>query len=584
MAKRLVLAASGQLKADLVIKQARLINVYSGEIIPGTDVAVKYGRIVYVGPNAGHTVGDTTRIIKAQNRFLAPGFIDAHTHLDLYCTPREFVKGFMRHGTTCVFAEPAEFVSVFGYEGMKLFLREVSGLPIKVFSLVPMCSLQDPKLGSSREMSPEEVEEAMGREEVLGLGETVAWNRILNLDADYFRKMDAARSANKRVEGHTAGAHDYKLSALAAAGISSCHEAVQERDVYERLRLGLWTMLRHGGVRNDLAETIPALIKGRLDTRRAILVSDGMDPGVLAREGHMDLLVREAITLGLNPVTAVQMASLNPAEHYRMADYIGGVAPGRWADMVLLNDLRKVKVHTVISNGRPVSVAGRPLAQLKPFSYPARYLTSIKIRDKLSPQRFMVRASGASARVRVIQFVSESITKELVWELPIREGSLLPVPDRDILKAAVIDRHWNTGRLCVGFVKGFGSRLGAVASSVNFDENNLVVIGHREADMAQAANWIRQKQGGIVIVDKGKLLETLPLPLAGTCSLKPASYVGARLNAINQRLRASGSRLERPLNALIFLTFVTLPRIKMTDRGIVDVKKREFLPLFVVDP
>jgi adenine deaminase len=354
--------------------------------------------------------------------------------------------------------------------------------------------------------------------------------------------------------------------------------------VYERLRLGLWTMLRQGAVRNDLTATLPALLKGRLDTRRAVLVSDGIDPWVLSQEGHMDLLVREAIKLGLDPVTAIQMASLNPAEHYRMADHIGGIAPGRCADMVLLNDLSKVKVETVISNGRQVSSGGRLLAQVKPFSYPARYLASIKIRDKLSPDQFVINASGTSARVRVIQLVAESVTKELILELPVQEGRIPADPDRDILKAAVIDRHWNSGRLSLGFVKGFGSRLGAVASSVNFDENNLVVIGHRETDMVQAANWIRERQGGIVVVDRGRVLEALPLPLAGTCSLKPARHVGARLNGINQRLRAGGAKFERPLNAVVFLTFVTLPSIKMTDRGIVDVKARKFLPLLVDNP
>lgn len=580
IAKKLVLTATGKVKADMVITGGRLVNVYSGEIL-NWQVAVKDAFIAYVGENAAHTMGPKTRIIKAEGRYLVPGFIDAHTHIDWYLTPTEFIKGFIKHGTTALFAEPAEFVSALGFAGFKLFLREVKAAPIKVFTSIPMCSLQDPAFCTSRELSYREVKEALSWENVEGLGEMVSWPRILDLDKDYFGKIGLALAAKKKIEGHTSGAHDWKIAAQVAAGVSSCHESVQASDVAERLRLGLWTMLRYGGVRDDLSRTLAPLVSGSLDTRRAVLVSDSVDPVDLEKEGHMDAVVRRAIGQGLDPIKAIQMVTLNAAEHFGREDRIGGLAPGRYADILLLKDLHQVEVEAVISNGKLIFQRGKPLIPIKPFPYPHYAFNTVKLPQEFAAQKLKIEKSGASARVRAMELISESISRERIEELPVVNGAIQPVPEKDVLKLAVIDRHFNKARTCVGFIKGFQSKLGATATSMSFDDNNIVVVGRNDADMALAVNTIKKWQGGLVLVDQGKVVEGLPLPLAGTCSLKPARYVAEMLIRINERLKNSGCPFQRPINALIFVTFVTLPRLKMTDRGLVDTKNRRFVPLLV---
>ena len=578
--KKLVSVASGREKAELVIKGGTLINVYTGEVLPRTDVAIAAGRVAYVGPDASHTTGPRTKVINAEGLHISPGFIDAHTHLDIYCTPTEFARVFITHGTTTIFSECIELASVLGYAGVKLFMREAKSLPLKVYTLIPMCSAQDLALSSSHSLTLEEVGEGLKDNRVKGLGEVVSWPRVLSLDEDYFSKMALAKRAGKRIEGHSPGARGWKLVAYSASGITSCHESINGDDTMERLRLGMWAMIRYGGVRKDLKTAIRPLLDDKLKARRAVLVSDSTDPREALKFGHMDEVVRQAIREGLDPTTSIQMVTLNPAEHFGMEAEIGGVAPGRSADILLIDDTERVGIRGVIIDGRLVARDGKLLIPLRSFPYPRYALNSVRLRP-LRPEAFRVHAEGVSVRVRVMELVNEHISREVVQEMPVVDGQV--VPDADILKVAVIDRHWNTGRMALGFLKGFGSRVGAVASTLNFDENNLVVLGARDDDMALAVNELIRSQGGIIVVDGGRVLAHLPLPYAGVCSLRPIRETAKILDKIISILKASGSPFENPLIAILFLTFVTLPALKISDRGLVDVRNRKFVPLIVED-
>ncbi|HXF75070.1 MAG TPA: amidohydrolase family protein, partial [Methylomirabilota bacterium] len=345
---RLIQGALGEIKADLIISGGKLINVYSGEILDGMEVAVLDGRICYVGPSARHTKGNATEIIEASGCFVSPGFVDGHTHIGHYARPFENLQSFLPHGTTSVVASCDEAASVFGSRGLKWFLDEVERHPLRVYTLVSMVAPQDPLLCNTASFTDGEIAEALADPRVLGMGEIVSWLRLLQRDEELLRRIGLARRNGQIIHGHTAGARDQKLCAVAAAGISSCHEPIRCEDALERLRLGYWTMLREGSLRRDLEATLPGLIAAGVNLRRVILVTDSMSPDDVEKYGHMDHVVRRAISLGLKPIEAIQAATINPAIYSGLEQEIGGIAPGRFADIVLLEDLEACRVREVL--------------------------------------------------------------------------------------------------------------------------------------------------------------------------------------------------------------------------------------------
>ncbi len=568
----------GRAKADLVIKEGCLVNVYTGEVLEKMDVAIKGSRVAYVGADASHTIGPDTKVIDVDGSYVAPGFIDAHTHIDLYCTPAETAKAALLHGTTSLVTEPDELANVLGFEGVKFFVDLVRKLPLKVYVFIPLVCPQDPLFDDNPPLTLEEVEEALRWPEVLGLGEVVSWLRLIEEDPDYHAKVLAAQRAGKVVEGHTAGAKGIKLQGYVATGIYSCHEAIAADEALERLRLGVHVMIREGSLRRDLAGVLPGLIKSKVDLHNVSLVTDHVDPEDLVKLGYMDYVIREAIELGLDPVEAIRMATLNPARRFNLDHVIGGVGPGREADIVVLRDLDRVEVEATISRGKLVSLKGRLLIETTPAAYPDRFLRTVKVR-RLRPDDFKITAPlrEGRVRVRVMELLSETITRERVEELEVLDWEV-KVPE-GYLKVAVVDRHQLSGRISLGVMKGFGATVGGLASTLNFDENNLVVLGANEHDMAVAANRSAELGGGIVLVNEGRILEELDLPLAGVMSLKPLEEVASKLSSLNSTLRSLGSRLSKPLNVMLFVTFVTLPELRLSVKGLVDVKRRRLVPL-----
>ncbi len=578
---RLIQGSLGEIKADLIISGGKLINVYSGEILDGMEVAVLDGRICYVGPSARHTKGNATEIIEAWGCFVSPGFVDGHTHIGHYARPFENLQSFLPHGTTSVVASCDEAASVFGYRGLKWFLDEVERHPLRVYTLVSMVAPQDPLLCNTASFTDGEIAEALADPRVLGIGEIVSWLRLLQRDEELLRRIGLARRNGQIIHGHTAGARDQKLCAVAAAGISSCHEPIRCEDALERLRLGYWTMLREGSLRRDLEATLPGLIAAGVNLQRVILVTDSMSPDDVEKYGHMDHVVRRAISLGLKPIEAIQAATINPAIYSGLEQEVGGIAPGRFADIVLLEDLEACRVREVLIGGRVAARNGVAEIQSTPVQPPAEMMRALSVGTEITPDIFKIVAPAAKPRARVMELVNQTITAERIVETDGRSGIVEANLSQDILKVAMFDRHGRSANLSLGFLRGLGAKVGAVGLTANLDENSLLVVGSNDLDMALCANALLEAGGGIAVVDGGEILEKVEFPFGGICSLRPWQEVAQGLGRIQRQLKKTGSSFDKPIFPLIFLPFVTLPALRITARGLISVKERKIVPLFV---
>jgi adenine deaminase len=578
--ERLVRGAVGEIKSDLVITGGKFINVYSGEILDGVEVAVLDGRVCYVGPSARHAKGSATEILDASNCYLAPGFIDGHTHIGHYARPYENLQSFLPHGTTAIVASCDELATVFGYRGLKLFLDEVERHPLRVYTLVSMAAPQDPLLCNTATFTNAEIAEALADPRVLGMGEIVSWLRLVQCDEKLLDQLELAHRNGQLIHGHTAGARDQKLCAVAAAGISSCHEPIRFEDALERLRLGYWTMLREGSLRQDLEATVPQLISAGVSLQRVILVTDSMSPDDVEERGHMDHVIRKAVSLGLSPIQAIQAVTLNPATYSGVEQDIGGLAPGRFADIVLIDDLEQCHVREVMIAGRIVARQGVSEVKEIAIELPRNMMHSLRLGLPITAETFKISSARLTPKIRVMELLNQTITAERVVEFGTQSGIVEANLYDDILKVAVFDRHHNSPKVALGFLKGFGAKVGAVGLTTNLDENTLMVVGSDDHDMARCANVLLEAGGGMAIVNRGEILETIEFPLGGIFSLYPWQEVGSGLRRIQTRLREMGSSFDKPIFALGFLPFVTLPALRITARGLVDARKRKIVPLF----
>lgn len=576
----LIRAALGEIPAELIVRGGKLVNVYSGEILEGMEIAAIGGRICYVGSSAQHTFGSATEVIDAAGAYVTPGFIDGHTHIGHYARPFENLQSFLPHGTTALVASCDEFASVFGPRGMSFFLDEVARHPLRVYTLFSMAAPQDPLLCSTATFSLDEAATALKIPGVLGLGEIVSWLRLIQCDDEILDRLVAARTNGQIVHGHTAGARDQKLCAIAAAGVSSCHEPIRFEEALQRLRLGYWTMLRQGSLRRDLEAILPDLLAAGVSLRRLLLVTDSMSPDDVAERGHMDHVVGQAVALGMPAVKAIQSVTLGPAIYSGVEEEIGGIAPGRFADILLIDDLERCRVRQVIVAGRTVARSGEPQVSCRPADPAPEMLSSLRLSYSPTDETFKIPAIGATPKVRVMELVQQNITRERIIECSAPTGIVTASPADDILKVAVFDRHRESALPVFGLLKGFGVRVGAIGLTINLDENALMIVGGNDRDMARCATVLLEAGGGIAVVDQGVLLELIELPLGGICSLRPWRAVGDALRRVQERLRDMGSPFDKPMFALTFLPFVTLPELRITARGLVRAKERQIVSLF----
>jgi len=583
---RLIDVSLGRLKADILIKDCTLVNVFTGELQEHVDIAVKDGFIAFVG-GGGDVVGSGTKVVDGKNLYAAPGFMDGHVHVESsMVTFSEFSKIALVHGTTSIFADPHEIANVLGVDGLKMVLDEIRRIPLRVFICVPSCvpaSIPEFETAGA-ELSAEDVKEILSWPESIALGELMNYPGVLSKDEKMLAEIRAALKLGKVIEGHSDGIMGSELNAYISTGVSSCHEATRVEEVVERLRLGMYSMIREGSVSKNLKEGIRAVTELKLNARRAILVTDDRHPEDLLREGYMDHLVHRAIEEGVDPITAIQMVTINTAEHFKIDDLLGAIGPGRVADIVLLSDLNRVKVDTVLINGAVVVRDGVLKIEVRRVEYPRRAKETVKLHKTLTPEDFRIKARIPSGRVRahVIGVLDGfSRTRHLIEEVDVVDGEVAADPRRDIALVAVIERHRASGNIGRGLLKGFGLREGAIASTVAHDSHNLIVLGMNPTDMAVAANEIARINGGIVAVVGGKVLGRVELRIAGLISDEPLETVAEKVRHLNATLREMGCKLTAPFMVLSSLSLSVLPELRITDRGLVDSVKFKLIDLFV---
>ncbi|MEW5899625.1 MAG: adenine deaminase C-terminal domain-containing protein [Bacillota bacterium] len=582
LSRRLGDVALGKEPADLIIKGARLLNVYTGEILKDQQVVIAGERIAYAGPEHGFPAGAQTKVIDVDGQTLVPGFIDGHVHMDSLLQVDEFIRLSLPGGTTTVITDCSVISNGMGLEGVLIFLDQLGNQPQRIFATAPVISFQWSDRGAGKKaISLAEMISLLDRPEVAGLGE-MYWSNLLNdsFRDDLVRLIEAAITRDKTVEGHGAGARNQKLAALAAHGADSCHEPITAEEVRERLRLGLATMIREGSIRRELAAVIPPLAGMDLDLRRAILVSDGIWPHELAEYGHMDYIVQKAIDLGLDPVRAVQMATLNAAEHFHLDGDLGGIAPGKCADLVVIPDLKTIKAQLVICRGQIVAREGKLLAEPGTRAYPEKVCQNIKLAP-VDAGFFRLPAGSPEAKVRVMEIVTDIVNRETALTLPVVDGAVDIAGEEDLLKASVIEQHGGSGQRSLGFLKGYGLRRGALACSISFDEGNLIVVGKEDRDMACAVNRIRELNGGLVYCCNGLVEDEIPLPVFGKMSTLSGPEAAARLGSFLKNLKAAGCRSENPLLTLLTITFTAIPALRLLSRGYWLSKESRVVDIFV---
>jgi adenine deaminase len=575
---QLIEVALGNRKADLVVTGGRLLNVYTGELLENASVSVKGSWIAHVGPDGSHTIGPKSEVIDAAGKILIPGLIDGHTHLSWMCCVDQFLKHMLPGGTTTIITEAMEPFPVAGLDGVVDFLESLKDQPAKIFATAPfMASISR----ATRGIPVETLNQLLHRSDIVGVGESY-WQNVLQAPEASLPVLDETFRRGKTLEGHSAGARGKKLAAYLTTGISSCHEPILPEEVLERLRLGIYVMVREGSIRRDL-EAISVIKESNVDLRRLVLVTDGVEPGDLLEHRTMTYVVQKAIDCGFDPVAAVQMATLNVAEHFALDHIVGGIAPGRCADMLILPDSRTIDAETVISNGKVVAENGRLLTPPRRHTFQQTSLTTVQLPEQFSASDFTIRPpqNQPSPMVRIIELITDLVTVEQQQEMTAVDGEVRCDPANDLLKVAAVDRRHTPGKSAVGLLKGFGLNAGAVASSASWDSSAIIVVGASEADMAVAINRIHELQGGAVVVNDGTLQAEIAMPIFGLISPEPAEVIAEQLESLKQALQSLGVTLPDPLLTLNTLTGAAIPYLRICEEGLVNLKDGKTVDLFV---
>ncbi len=565
--------ALGKIPADLAVVNATLVNVYSGEILPDTVVAVKNGWIAATGTLAPGTIGPETRLIDATGQTLIPGFIEGHTHLATLMTPDAFIPHAIRHGTTTIITETMETYPVAGLEGVMDFLDAIRHQPITMLATAPALASISP---TGSRMPLDDLRAVLDHEAVIGLGESY-WQAVLKDPSLYLDRFRETLLRDQVLEGHSAGAGGAKLMAYAATGVSSCHEAISAKDALERLRLGIAVMIREGSIRRELA-AISALAKQPISFRKLLLVTDGINPLHLLQHGYLDAVVQKAIDLGFSPVDAIRMATLNVAEHFRIDAVVGGIAPGKQADLVLIPSPDCIRPTCVIARGKLLWEEGADLPDVQRHSFSLASRNTIRLGDRpVDAGWFRIEAPSSASKVDVciMDLITELVTKEAHASMPVIQGQVCSDPGSDIVKVAAIDRRYSPGKTAVGFIRGFGLRSGAFATSAAWDTTDIVV-GATDADMAAAVRRIQQLQGGFVVCDRSDVVAELALPVMGLMAQEPAEVVRKKMEAVTAAVHALGSKLSDPMLTLTTLTTAAIPYLRICEEGLFDLKSGQF--------
>ncbi len=539
LTRKLANVAMGVEKADTVIRNAKLVNVCTCEIQEGIDVAIAGGRIALVG-DALHCIGDDTKVIDACGHYIAPGFMDAHIHVEsAMISVGEYARAVVPHGTTGIFMDPHE-----------------------------------------------EVREMMTWDGIMGLGEMMNFPGVMNADPQVHGELAETLKADQVITGHFSIPETGPgLNAYIASGVRCCHESTRAEDVLEKMRHGMYALMRYGSAWHDMPVIIRAILDNDVEDRFACLISDDTHPDTLVSEGHLDYIMRLAIKEGLDPVKAIQYVTINPATCFRMDHELGSITPGKCADIVFFSDLNDIRITRTMIDGEVVAENGKMTVDVGKAAFPDFVYDTMHVGETITADSFRVKApegASGSVKTRVIEIIPNRVGDyERIIDLKVKDGCVPADPDSDIMKLAVFERHHATGTKGLGFLKGFGFKKGAMAQTVAHDAHNLLVAGTNDEDMALAANTLIECGGGLCAVADGKVLALVPLPIAGLMSDLPAEEVAELIAKLDAAWKEMGCVINSPYMTMALMALACLPELRLTNRGLVDCRTFEFVDLFV---
>ena len=587
LTRSLVDVAMGRKPADMVIRKGCWVSVQSGEIIPDIDIAIVDGHIAYVGEDASHCIGENTRVIEAKGRYLVPGLLDGHMHIESgMVTVTEFVRAVAPRGSTGLFVDPHEIANVFGLRGVKLMVDEAQQQPIHVWVQMPSCVPSAPGLETpGASIGPDEVAEAMTWPGIIGLGEMMNFPGVFNADENMLAELAATHAAGKVIGGHYP-APDLGLPfhGYVAGGIEDDHEGTRKEDAIARVRQGMKAMLRYGSGWLDVEEQAKAITENGLDSRHFLLCADDIHVGTLTTEGHMDRALRHAVSVGLPPITAIQMCTINTADHFGLSREMGMIAPGRWADVVLVKDLNDFHADLVIAKGKVIAENEEWVVDLPNVQHPEWVRQSVHLEKPLTADDFVLKtdaAHGTELTANVIGVIeNQAPTNHLKIPVTTNSGEIHTDVERDLAKIALVQRHEGMKGVTVGLVKGFGfTEKCAIASTVAHDSHHMIVVGTDEADMAEAANSLARSGGGQVVVQDGQVIGQVELQIAGLMSTEQADVVAKKAATVLDGFRTCGCTLNNPNMQLSLLTLAVIPELRISDKGLIDVTTFELIPV-----
>ena len=580
----LINVAAGRAPADTVIRGGIWVNVHTREALPEYSIAIKHGRIACVVTDASYCTGPKTEIIEANERYMIPGLCDGHMHIESgMLTPAEFSAAVIPHGTTTMFTDPHEIANVLGLEGVRFMHDEALMQPVNIWTQMPSCAPSAPGMETTGyEISAEDVAEAMTWPGIIGLGEMMNFPGVIAGDSQMLAEIAATQDAGKTVGGHYASPDlGSNFAAYLAGGPADDHEGVFEVDAIARMRQGMRSMIRLGSAWYDVETQIKAITQKGLDSRNMILCTDDCHSGTLVHEGHMNRVIRHAIDCGCDPLTALQMATINTATHFGLEREIGSLTPGRRADVILTSDLKTLPIERVIARGKTVALEGKLATDCPHLKWPDRVRRTVHVRKKLEAIDFEIHAPKDCNRVtaNVIGVVeNQAPTKALKRDLPVLNDIVEAA--EDTCQVALVERHNATGGVTNAFITGFNYKgKMAMASTVAHDSHHMIVVGTDRSQMALAANRLAEVGGGITIFRDNTEIALVELPIAGLMSDRPAKDVATQANKMMEAMADCGCTLNNAYMQHSLLALVVIPELRISDLGLVDTRSFEFVPV-----
>lgn len=568
----LINAASGKIEADIVLENCKIVDVYSHKIING-NIGIKDGIIIGIGEYKGK------RTIDIGGNYITPGFIDGHIHIESsYLSPDELEKLIVPCGTTTIIADPHEIVNVSGLNGMDYMLEAAKNTKLDIKYMLPSCVPATPFENAGAIINAEDMEGHIKEENILGLGEFMNFPGVINADSSVIDKLLLAINENKLIDGHSPGVKGNDLNAYAISGIHTDHECSTIEEMLGRIEKGMYILLREGSACHDLENLIPAVTEA--NSRRCLFCSDDRQPKTIMEKGHIDNHLRICVKHGINPITAIQMATINAADCFRLTDR-GAIAPGLKADLVVLDDLENFNVKKVFINGEEVAEDNKILYEVDKAD-DSLIRSSFNVKN-FNKERLSIKINSGKANIIEIQpggVVTKKLVKSIITD---SNGEFIYSEDNDILKIAVIERHNGTGNIALGLLKGYGLKEGAIALSIAHDSHNIIVVGVNDLDMEYAVEELIKQEGGIILVKDREIIDSMPMPLGGIMSDQSGKWVDRKLKDIHNSAYEilKVSREVEPVMTLCFMSLAVIPELKLTDKGLFDMNKFDFIDLEV---